>query len=81
MLEQIETFCPDLNEELGYHPWPEEVAERVQNWINIVLAGNVPDEMITPATVTTAATTTETTPATQQVNTTQEVEETDDLPF
>lgn len=84
VLEQIKTFCPDLNEELGYHPWPAEVAERVQNWINIVLAGNAPDEMVIPATITTAPATTETEPTSQQVNTTAEVEEKDeddDLPF
>lgn len=51
VLEQIKTFCPDLNEELGYHPWSQELADRVQNWINIVLSGNVPEEISTPAAI------------------------------
>ena len=51
VLEQIKTFCPDLNEELGYHPWSQELTDRVQNWINIVLSGNVPEEISTPAAI------------------------------
>ena len=51
VLEQIKTFCPDLNEELGYKPWSPEVTERVQHWIDIVLAGNVPEESSAPAVI------------------------------
>jgi hypothetical protein len=42
VIEKIKSFCPNLTEELGYKPWSEDVTTRVQNWINIVLAGNDP---------------------------------------
>lgn len=42
IIAKIKTFCPDLFDELGYKPWSEDVTTRVQNWINIVLAGNDP---------------------------------------
>jgi len=42
VLEQIKGFCPDLNEELGYKPWSDEVTLRVQKWIDAVLAGQNP---------------------------------------
>ena len=60
VLEQIKTFCPDLNEELGYHPWSQELTDRVQNWINIVLSGNVPEEISTPAAISNTPTDTPT---------------------
>lgn len=48
VLEEIKGFCPDVNAEYGYKPWDENLARRVQNWIDIVLAcGN-------PASATTA---------------------------
>ena len=40
-----------MNEELGYHPWSQELTDRVQNWINIVLSGNVPEDISTPAAI------------------------------
>lgn len=52
VLEQIKTFCPDLNKELGYQPWSPEVTERVNKWIEVVLSGNDParkDEDAAPA--------------------------------
>jgi hypothetical protein len=42
VLEEIKKVCPDLNEELGYHEWPDNVKQRVQKWIDIVLSGNLP---------------------------------------
>lgn len=42
VLEEIKKVCPDLNEELGYHEWPDNVKHRVQKWIDIVLSGNLP---------------------------------------
>ena len=42
VLNEIKSFCPDLNEELGFKPWSETLTKRVQNWINIVLSGNDP---------------------------------------
>ena len=38
VLEEIKSFCPDLNEEYSFKPWDENLARRVQNWIDIVLA-------------------------------------------
>lgn len=54
VLEQIKSFCPDLNKELGYNPWSPETAARVQEWINVVLAGGNPKAMSAPAAVETA---------------------------
>jgi hypothetical protein len=42
VLEQIKGFCPDLNKELGYQPWSQEVTDRVNRWIEVVLSGNNP---------------------------------------
>lgn len=42
VLEEIKKVCPDLNEELGYHEWPDNVKQRVQKWIDVVLSGNLP---------------------------------------
>jgi hypothetical protein len=60
VVEKIKTFCPNLIEELGYKPWSEETTNRVQAWINIVLAGNDPTA-VAPAAANTVATTTTTT--------------------
>lgn len=57
VIEKIKTFCPNLVEELGYKEWSDETKERVQNWINIVLAGNDPTA-VAPAAANTVATTT-----------------------
>lgn len=42
VLENIKKFCPDLISELSYKEWSPEIKERVQKWIDIVLAGNDP---------------------------------------
>jgi hypothetical protein len=80
VIEKIKTFCPDLVKELGYNEWPEQTKTRVQNWINIVLAGNDPT---TPAptvannVATTTTTTTNATPVPDPMTTDSD----DDLPF
>jgi hypothetical protein len=42
VLDDIKKVCPNIEEELGYKDWTPEVQDRVNNWINIVLAGNDP---------------------------------------
>lgn len=42
VLEEIKKFCPNVNEEMGYHEWSDEDKARVQNWIDVVLAGGDP---------------------------------------
>ena len=42
VIEKIKSFCPNMMDVLGYKPWDEATTARVQNWINIVLAGNDP---------------------------------------
>lgn len=56
VIEKIKTFCPNLVEELGYKEWSDDTKTRVQNWINIVLAGNDPTA-VAPAAANTVATT------------------------
>lgn len=41
VMEDLKGFVPNL-EELGFKEWTPEVANRVQNWINVVLACNNP---------------------------------------
>lgn len=83
VLVQIKKVCPDLVAHLGYKEWDEERKTRVQNWINIVLAGNLPyTETLTPE----AAKTVDTTPTVAATTSTAAVETTDDededdLPF
>lgn len=45
IINKIKEFCPNLVEEFQYKPWEPAVAERVQKWIDCVLAGNNPKEM------------------------------------
>lgn len=42
VIEKIKSYCPNLIESLGYKEWSDEVKERVNKWINIVLSGNDP---------------------------------------
>jgi hypothetical protein len=85
VIEKIKTFCPNLTEELGYKAWSEDVTTRVQNWINIVLAGNDPTAVggvpvvadsigVVPTTLVTATAPEVATPLVQN-------DEDDDLPF
>lgn len=59
VLEEIKTWAPNLDT-LSYHEWTPEVKARVENWINIVLAGNDPrtasDAPAVAATVATPST-------------------------
>ena len=74
-----------MNEELGYHPWSQELTDRVQNWINIVLSGNVPEEISTPAAISNVPNGDETTEVEKQDElpgpSISEPAEDDDLPF
>ena len=42
VIENIKKYCPNLMDELSYKEWSDDVKARVQRWIDIVLAGNVP---------------------------------------
>lgn len=42
VLEEIKKVCPNIEEELGYNEWSQDVKDRVQRWIDIVLSGNDP---------------------------------------
>lgn len=95
VIPAIKKVCPNLLEELGYKPWTPEQTARVQNWIDIVLAGNDPAEAsVAPAAAATVGTTTTTEsaniPSTPSVPTSsvqaetisvQEEDNNDDLPF
>ena len=48
VLEDIKTFCPDVNEEFGFKPWDDALTKRVQKWIDVILSGNEP-RVATPA--------------------------------
>lgn len=69
VLENIKSFCPDVNEEFGFKPWDDNLRKRVQNWIDIVLSGNEPKTAAPDVVVNTDA------PAS-----TATVEEADDTP-
>lgn len=56
VIEEIKTFCPDLQDELGYKPWSPEAVERINAWIKIVLSGNDPNEVANMPSVSTKAT-------------------------
>lgn len=83
VVEKIKTFCPNLIEELGYKPWSEETTNRVQAWINIVLAGNDPTAVAPTAANTVATTTTaNTNPAPAATTAPDPMKDPDDdLPF
>lgn len=94
VIESMKTFCPNIVEELGYKEWSAETAQRVQDWINIVLEGKNPTAVINPTinSVTGSLITPQSTvpqPATaSQPTTTQPTQTTteptaadDDLPF
>lgn len=42
VLEEIKTFCPNVYDEFTFKPWDEATTKRVENWINIVLSGQLP---------------------------------------
>ena len=41
-MDNIKTVCPNLTEHLGYKEWNDELKERVNHWIEVVLTGNNP---------------------------------------
>lgn len=90
VIPTIKSVCPNLIEELGYKPWSDSIKERVQKWIDIVLAGNDPKSVANApaaaATVGTENTPTTTSTATVTTAPTQTTSEpaddpTSDLPF
>ena len=78
VLENIKSFCPDLNKELGYKEWTPEVKARVNAWINIVLAGNDPVVPVVTDAANTVSTTEVSTVTTME---TPDADNNDDLPF
>ena len=52
VMEKIKSFCPDLEKEVGYHEWSDDVKARVNAWIDIVLAGNDPTAGVSAPTAT-----------------------------
>lgn len=85
VIEKIKSFCPNLIENLGYKPWSEDVITRVQNWINIVLAGNDPTAVggvpVVADTIGTAPTTPAVTAVPEVATPLVQNDEDDDLPF
>ena len=84
VLESIKTFCPNLIEELSYKEWTPDVKDRVQKWIDIVLAGNDPRTAEqAPAVLreTTLTESTQTTPPVAADPIIPSVDTSDDLPF
>ena len=84
VIEKMKEFCPNLVEELGYKEWSPETAQRVQDWINIVLEGKNPTAVIAPATTSAAPATSAAQPAAAPAPAPAPVETTetsDDLPF
>lgn len=55
VIENIKGFCPNVAEEMAYKEWPQNVKDRVQAWIDIVLSGNDPKTVGTTLNNTTAA--------------------------
>lgn len=85
VLEEIKSFCPDLNANLGYKEWTPEVKARVDAWINIVLSGNDPatkaPEVTLEAATTANTVSTGNTVTTETSSFTSTNDEEDDLPF
>lgn len=87
VLENIKKVCPNLIEELSYKEWTPEMKERVQKWIDIVLAGNDPRTMNASASANSevldkvGTTTTTTTTTSNEVPNASDEENPDDLPF
>ena len=82
VVDKIKTFCPDLIAELGYNEWSDDVKNRVQKWIDIVLTGNNPAAMAPTAAATVDAGNTAS-PAAEPVSAPDPMasNDDDDLPF
>lgn len=87
VLTTVKQVCPNITEVLGYKAWTPEVTERVNKWIETVLAGNNPATASeAPTTAATVGTETFTAPAPVAptpvpTTSTATVEADDDLPF
>lgn len=82
-LDQIKQFCPNIMEKLSYKEWSPEIKTRVQNWIDLVLAGKDPAQADVNIPEV-ADTVTDTDSPTESVTTTSitvEANDPDDLPF
>jgi len=79
VIEEIKSFCPDLNAQLGYKEWTPEVKARVDAWINIVLSGNDPATSAPQVEAASTVTKASVIPETPAVTTKDE--DPDDLPF
>ena len=82
VLENLKELCPDVNKEFGFKPWDENLARRVQKWIDIVLSGNEP-KTNTPNTITEDKNSTSSTATVEEDDTPVSVTNSDDedLPF
>jgi hypothetical protein len=80
--EAVKAEAPNIMEDIAYHPWSEDVSNRVAKWINIVLTGQDPRNMIVGVTCPTP---TEGTVESQKAPSTPSVAENsgdaNDLPF
>lgn len=79
VLNEIKEFCPDLIEEYGYKPWDENLAKRVQKWIDIVLACGTPASNV--ATPSTESKSEETADEPEEETVISKDDPDDDLPF
>ena len=87
VLEEIKKYCPNLIEELSYKEWPQEIKNRVQKWIDTVLAcndpkdsGNVPTVVNTVGNESTTVTSPTSTVTVEETPFTSS-NDSDDLPF
>lgn len=83
VIEAMKGFVPDLNAELGYREWTDDMKVRVQNWIDIVLSGKDPKSVIPTAApaVATPAPTPTAAPIADMGVMPAPAEDNDDLPF
>jgi hypothetical protein len=77
VIEAIKKVCPNLIEELGYNEWSNDVKNRVQKWIDIVLSGNDPTATVPSVAAEVGNTETTPTSAPDPMSSNDD----DDLPF
>ena len=81
VVEKIKTFCPNLIAELGYNEWSDDVKNRVQKWIDIVLSGNDPSAVAPAVAASVGNTESGTAPVQSTTSAPDPMNEEDDLPF
>lgn len=89
VLDQIKQWCPNLIEELGYKEWNDNLKQRVDNWIKVVLSGNdpktydpsLPGVVDAPSETPAASPSPAPAPASSMATTTTTDDSDDDLPF